>query len=524
VAKNKKTNKSNNEPIVTDHSTDLNGFFHDLRLPLNIILSYSELLPETTDTNESKKYSKLIHQAGESIVEMLNNQLELSKSNSTDTEVKKEIVDINNFFDLTVSLFKIKADEKNVKLTSKIDKNVPDRIITDRSLLKRIIYNLTSNAIKFTENGSVILSVKTNKDKILFSVSDTGRGISKENKDTIFKSFYQVEESDKENQSGVGLGLAVTKSILKRMKGDIEVSSELGKGSSFTISIDLKIPEFDKDRKDIINEKRAHAQKPLNFLVAEDAQDLQDLYKVFVRKTPHTMEIQSNGKLALDRIKKVHDTLDFVLFDYYMPEMNGVEAIKELRAFEEKNGLSQIPAGLISGVSDVKMFKTIFLAGFDFQITKPVMRKDFMTMFDDFQKEEYEHIPWNKNFEIGIHKIDEQHQFLLSIINQMSNRYIDREEISKPELYKTLLMLSKFAKSHFKYEESLFHNTDYKEEEEHIQKHNDFIDKVNEWLVLLEKDEINSYEVFEYLKSWLISHILVDDIAYSKVIKKEDLT
>lgn len=218
---------------------------HEIRTPLTAIIGMAELLSDTKMDDDQKKYVKIFRKAGDTLLSLVNDILDLSKIEAEQLVLEDIPFDLLDVVEESVEIYAIKAAERNVELISDIDPRLDIKRIGDPARLRQIILNLISNAIKFTENGSIVVMVrKFELDKISISVSDTGVGIPKEKQDTIFASFAQVDSSTTRKYGGTGLGLTISKQLVEMMGGRIWVESEEGKGSIFSFTINTSINEL----------------------------------------------------------------------------------------------------------------------------------------------------------------------------------------------------------------------------------------------------------------------------------------
>ncbi len=228
----------------------LTNISHEIRTPINGIVGFLQLL-EIEETNEEKlEYIKNIKKSMDVFQDVINNILDVSKIEAGKIKIERILFDLNATIESAVMPFIVKANEKNIKMNIEIEKEVPRYVIGDPRRLRQIITNLISNAVKFTEQGNIFLSVewkegKYKKREMVFTVKDTGIGMPKEVIQNLFNPFFQVDSSLTRKYEGTGLGLAICKSIVELMNGSIQVNSEEGKGSEFSFNITLDVPQND---------------------------------------------------------------------------------------------------------------------------------------------------------------------------------------------------------------------------------------------------------------------------------------
>ncbi len=312
---------------------------HEIRTPMNAILGMTRLLLEKEPRIDQQKYLNSIKHASDNLLVIINDILDLSKIEAGKINLEKIPFDIREEIKSVYDTMKVNADDKHLELKIDISEGTPLTVVGDPYRLSQILLNLTGNAIKFTESGSVtIQTVVTTKDEtsvlLTFNVIDSGIGIAKDKLDYIFDMFTQETSSTTRKFGGTGLGLAICKKLVELQGGDIKVASEAGKGSVFSFTVPFEIGE------DLVTEnpKSEHKQnvisnlKNARILLVEDNEFNQ---MVAVDTLENAIEgvqvtVANNGKIAVDLI--MQNTYDIVLMDIQMPEMDGHEATKMIRS------------------------------------------------------------------------------------------------------------------------------------------------------------------------------------------------
>jgi len=270
-----------------------------------------------------------------SLLGVINDILDLSKIEAGKYTISFAETDIKELASQAANLLNIKALEKNIGLKLVIDEKLPRYIMADSLRLNQIFMNLLSNAVKFTNEGEVVfklemLEEKTNTALLKFSVIDSGIGISKDNLETIFHSFEQVENSHTRTIVGTGLGLSIVKKLAELKGGELDVQSELGKGSTFSFTKWYNVVEKKEEENQVKTAEKLSNLDGLKVLIAED----NSINVFLIVKILNDWKIQStvvtNGAAALEALEK--EDFDLILMDTYMPVMNGLEATKKIRS------------------------------------------------------------------------------------------------------------------------------------------------------------------------------------------------
>lgn len=324
----------------------LSTMSHEIRTPLNAvtglanILLMEDFLPEQSENLKALKYS------GEHLLGLINDLLDFDKIKSGKLKITEDVFSLNQLLNVTKSDLVLRAENKGLVFNFIKENDIPDNIIGDKLKLNQIIKNLLSNALKFTENGSISLYIKNlgidkNKVKLRFKVVDTGIGISKEDQKTIFESFMQANPETSIKYGGTGLGLPISKKLLNIQNSDLTVESKLGEGATFSFEITFKISNrLSTFSPEMIEMQPDYLPIDLKVLVAEDNKMNALILKRLFLKWKVNYEIAENGKELLDRYIK--SNFDLILMDLQMPLLNGYEATTAIRNLPNKKK-SQIP-------------------------------------------------------------------------------------------------------------------------------------------------------------------------------------
>lgn len=362
-------------------STFLSNMSHEIRTPLNVILGLADIVKKSNNQDETlfKKNIDVIHFSARNLLSIVNDILDFSKIEAGKLSIQSYDFNLKKVITSLTEGFKTKSNEKGVYLYTEIDENIPDIVVGDQYRLNQILTNLIGNAIKFTNEGEIRVIVTCNNatedvKKIHFEVKDTGIGIPEDNLDTIFNSFYQVENTKNTKSKGTGLGLAITKELIHLQQGELTATSVEGEGSSFKFILPFVKSKLHRinETKDLAITRNDKQLEGLRVLVAEDNAMNQFYIKQLLNRLHIEVDIAENGKEAIELYNSKDDSYyNLILMDMHMPILGGVEAIKKIR--ESKKGTSKrVPIVICSADVFPESRKEAIKAGIDFYLTKPV--------------------------------------------------------------------------------------------------------------------------------------------------------
>ncbi|MGN6371314.1 MAG: ATP-binding protein [Phycisphaerae bacterium] len=355
---------------------------HEIRTPLTSILGYADLLVDPSLSEDQRaQYLTILRQNASHLLRMIDDLLDLSRIETGNLRLMLDDYSPLELAEQSLELLRPRAAEKGLSLSLAADGTLPEVIRTDGVRLRQVLLNLLSNAIKFTPTGAVSLTVSkihgnnANAPWLQFTVADTGIGIPPEQHERIFEPFHQVEQSGNRRFGGAGLGLAISRKLVDQMGGTLELSSEPGRGSIFT----LKIPSF-------APASLVHAARPMvqresriegRVLLAEDNPNIRWLVEEYLRRAGAAVTPVSNGAQALAAIERAAPAhpFDLVLLDINMPTMDGSEAMARIRTLGYAG-----PIVALTAHSSAEEQHRFLQAGWDAVAAKPINRHTFIPL------------------------------------------------------------------------------------------------------------------------------------------------
>ncbi|MBB2424766.1 aerobic respiration two-component sensor histidine kinase ArcB [Escherichia sp. 11.1597] len=366
------------ERASRDKTTFISTISHELRTPLNGIVGLSRILLDTELTAEQEKYLKTIHVSAVTLGNIFNDIIDMDKMERRKVQLDNQPVDFTNFLADLENLSALQAQQKGLRFILEPTLPLPHQIITDGTRLRQILWNLISNAVKFTQKGQVTVRVRYDEGGMLhFEVEDSGIGIPQDELDKIFAMYYQVKDSHGgKPATGTGIGLAVSRRLAKNMGGDITVTSEQGKGSTFTLTIHA--PSVAEEVDDAFDEDDMPLPA-LNVLLVEDIELNVIVARSVLEKLGNTVDVAMTGKAALEMFKP--GEYDLVLLDIQLPDMTGLDISRELTKRYPREDLPPLVALTANVLKDKQEYLN---AGMDDVLSKPLSVPALTAMIKKF--------------------------------------------------------------------------------------------------------------------------------------------
>ena len=367
-------------------SAFLSNMSHEIRTPINAVLGMNEMILRECKDESILEYSASIKTAGDTLLGLINDILDFSKIEADKMEIVPVEYELSSVLNDLVNMVRTRAEAKDLELKLDFDSSTPNLLFGEEIRVKQIITNILTNAVKYTEKGSITFIVKYGEamgepDHIMLDVRviDTGIGIKKEDIDRLFIKFDRIEQERNRNIEGTGLGMAITQSLLRQMGSMLHVDSEYGKGSTFRFSLKQKVVSRDPigdyteaAKKHIYDGKEYHEKfeaPDASVLVVDDTDMNLIVFKSLLKSTKMNIETAVDGFGCLDKSRE--KKYDIIFLDHMMPNKDGIQTLKEMRANPaDKNHDTPVICLTANAISGAR--ETYINAGFDNYITKPI--------------------------------------------------------------------------------------------------------------------------------------------------------
>jgi len=373
----RKRHEESLEKASRDKTTFISTISHELRTPLNGIVGLSRMLLDSQLTEEQRKHMQTINVSAITLGNIFNDIIDMDKFDRRKLELLPAPLNFEDFVAEIESISALMAEQKGLRFDLERLSSLPKAIEVDATRLRQVIWNLVSNAMKFTKEGGVVMTVSADVEDdyatIIMEVEDTGIGIPDEELDKIFAMYYQVKSGkDNLHAVGTGIGLAVSKQLINMMDGDITVASEEGFGSTFTVSIHVPIVELAEP---VVDAKRDNVH--LNIFMVEDIELNVTVAKSLLESLGHTVTVAMTGQEAL--VNFVPDEYDLALLDIQLPDMTGFDVAKYYR--EHYDNLPPLVALTANVMKDRREYLD---NGMDDAISKPLAVQAMQAVIDKF--------------------------------------------------------------------------------------------------------------------------------------------
>ena len=365
-----------------------NRFFssmsHEIRTPINTIIGLNEMILRETTSDEIAEDARNIQTAGKMLLALINDILDMSKIESGKMDIVPVSYDVGAMLSDIVNMIWVRAREKKLEFHIDVDRKMPSRLMGDEVRIKQVLINVLNNAVKYTAEGTVTLSIQCRKQEngraqIVYSVADTGMGIKKENMPYLFSAFKRVDEEKNRHIEGTGLGLSIVKQLVELMGGDISVNSVYTKGTTFVITLpqeavsEEEIGDIDIEARHAMNArkhyKRSFEAPRARILIVDDHETNLMVAKKLLRDTKVQTETACSGTECLQ--KTPQQRFDVILMDHLMPEMDGIMCLHEIR--RQAGGLNpETPVVVLTANAGAENQRLYRREGFDGYLTKPV--------------------------------------------------------------------------------------------------------------------------------------------------------
>ncbi|MBC7386571.1 MAG: response regulator [Cryobacterium sp.] len=349
---------------------------HEIRTPINGVIGTSDLLLESRLDPEQLKYAKAVRTSAEGLLTIINDILDFSKIEAGKLDVESVVFSPSQILSDVEQTLGFSIRQKKLAIKEKNSSSVPHSIFGDPGRIRQVLINLVGNALKFTAEGEIEISVTTEKDHLCYSVRDTGIGMTRDEISRLFEPFAQADQSVTKRFGGTGLGLSISRRLVELMGGKIGVSSEFGKGATFWFTLPCVEASPTPEKRHLLSVENLEPPSSVakRILLVEDNVVNQVITVKMLQKLGHIVEVATNGLEALTALARAE--FDLVIMDCQMPEMDGYTATREIRK-REARGIyrwSHVPIVALTANAMKEDEAKCLLSGMDAYLTKPIQR------------------------------------------------------------------------------------------------------------------------------------------------------